>query len=60
MGIGLVPFYSTAKSTYSALEHIKQHGEVPYQKTQLKSMAHAVYPHIPQYVLAQCAVLPQC
>ena len=51
---------------YSALEHIKQHGEVhvPYQKTQLKSMVHAIYPHISHAiyrdVLAQCAVLTQC
>ena len=32
--------------------NVKGHGEVPYQKPQLKLMAHGVYPHIAQCISA--------
>ena len=47
-------FVEVAKSL--APSNIKGHGKVPYQKPQLKSMVHGVYPRTHVHVLAQCSV----
>ena len=47
MGTGLAPFYSACLSSekFSTFK-CHRHGKVPYQKSWLKSMAHAVHLHI--------------
>ena len=57
MGIRLVPFYSThSTALVEAVKslaplNVKGYGKVPYQKPQLKSMAHGVFLR-----KAQCSV----
>ena len=47
MGTGLLPLIEVAKNL--AHFNAKGHGEVPYQKPQLKLMVYGVYPRIEQY-----------